>query len=354
MTAALVRTRVDLFGIYKGSATLQDYKLGLRMLLKYPGLTIAGGLAIAIAIGIGAAWYDLSGDLFRPRLSLPDSDRIVEVEMRDALSTDEERRLHDFSIWRRDARSVEQLGAYRTLPLNLVLGSSLPEPVTVAETSASMFRVASVPPLHGRPLLDADERAGAPPVVVLGYDLWRRRFGAGPEVIGRTVRIGRTPMTVVGVMPKGFAFPINHEAWVPLALKPAGYGPLEGAEIRVFALVARGSTQAQANVELAALTDRVRAASPKTHEHLRPRVLAHGGESPGDVSVLEFVIRHLPILLVLLIACTNVGTLLYARTATRSAEIAMRYALGATRRRIIGQLFVEALVLASVAAVVGL
>ena len=95
-------------------------------------------------------------------------------------------------------------------------------------------------------------------------------------------------------------------------------------------------------------------ASPRTHERLRPRVLAYGGESPGDQTWLEFAIQHLPALLVLAVACMNVGTLIYARTATREAEIAMRYALGAGRARIVAQLFVEALVLASIAAAVGL
>src|SRR5207253_328676 len=106
-----------------------------------------------------------------------------------------------------------------------------------------------------------------------------------------------------------------------------------------------GYSQAQANSELVALGERTAVASPRTHEHLRPRVLAYGGESPGDKGWLEFALTHLPILLVLIVACANVGTLVYARTATRDAEIAMRSALGAGRGRIVSQLFAEALVL---------
>ena len=103
---------------------MQDYKLGLRMLLKYPGLTIAGGLALAIAIGIGAGWYDVSRDFLRPTIPLPEGDRIVEIEMRNLTGGDERRLLHDFSAWQRDARSVVSLGAYRTVERNLVLGDS--------------------------------------------------------------------------------------------------------------------------------------------------------------------------------------------------------------------------------------
>ena len=332
-----------------------DVKLGLRMLARFPGLAIAGGLALAIAIGVGAAWFDLAADFWRPSLPFPGGDRIVEIEMRDAAAGQDERRiLHDFLGWRRDARTVEELGAFRTLQRNLVLGDARPEPVTVAEISAAAFRLTQVPPLTGRPLLEADEQPGAPAVVVLGYSVWQGRFGGRTDIIGRTVQLGTTKAVVVGVMPEGYAFPINHRIWIPLQLRPSGYAPLEGSGIRVFARIAKGATQAQANAEMAALNDRLAAASPATHAHLRPRVLAWGGESPGDRSLLEVALTHLPILFVLLVACANVGTLIYARTSTRDAEIVMRTALGASRGRIVGQLFVEALVLAAIAAVAGL
>jgi putative ABC transport system permease protein len=350
------KTRITAGGrqTYMGMSWL-DVKLGFRMLRRYPGLTVAAGLALAIAIGIGAGWYDLTSDFFRPRLPLPGGDRIVEVEMRNAVAVDEERRLmHDFVTWRRDLRSVEDLSAYRTVDRNLVLGEARPEPVTVAEITASAFALTRVAPLLGRTLHESDEHPTAPPVLVLGHALWRQRFASRADVVGQVVELGRTKATIVGVMPDGYTFPVNHQLWVPLRIQPSGYSPLEGVPVRVFGRVAAGATQAQVNVEVATLVDRAREASPRTHEHLRPRVLAYGGESPGDRDTIEFVTRHLPILLVLLVACANVGTLIYARTATREGEIATRYALGASRGRIVGQLFVEALVLASIAAVVGL
>ena len=355
MVAAIGKVRFAGVWTNRGSSVLQDYKLGVRMLLKYPGLTVAGGLALAIAIGIGAGWYDLSGDLFRPKLPLPGGDRIVEVEMRNSVASEDERRLlHDFLNWRQNARSIEDLGAYRTLERNLVLGDARPEPVTVAETTSAAFRIARVQPLAGRTLLEADEHAGAPAVLVLGYSVWQRRFGGRMDAVGQSVQLGKTRTTIVGIMPEGFAFPVNHRLWIPLQLRPSGYGALEGPGIRIFGRLAPGATQAQANTEFTSLTETVAAASPRTHEHLRPRVLAYGGESPGDRTWLEFAITHLPVLLVMIIACVNVGTLLYARTATREAEIAMRYALGASRGRIVTQLFVEALVLSSLAALLGL
>jgi putative ABC transport system permease protein len=334
--------------------SMQDYKLGIRMLAKYPGLTIVGGVALAIAIGIGAGWYDISRDLIRPTLPLPEGERIVEIRMHDSRANERERRvLHDFVNWRRDVRSIEDFGAYRTLERNLIIDKAASEPVIVAEITASAFRVARVPPVLGRPLLDADEQPGAPDVVVLGHGVWQRWFDGRTDVIGRTLQLGRTTMTVVGVMPEGFAFPVNHRLWVPLQLRPSGYAPLEGAAIRVFGRLMPRVTHRHANAELDAFAERAAADFPQTHLHLRPEVLAYGGE-PQGASHYEIAITHLPILLVLIVACTNVGTLFYARTATREAEIAMRYALGASRGRILAQLFVEALVLASLAAVVGL
>jgi predicted permease len=154
-------------------------------------------------------------------------------------------------------------------------------------------------------------------------------------------------------MPEGFAFPVNHELWMPLQLRPAGYAPLEGVGIGVFGLLGRGTTREHANAEFEALVKRSAATSPQTHQHLRPWVLAYGGRSAGSVA-LELGLTHVPILLVLIVASVTVAVLVYARTATRDAEIAMRYAIGASRGRIVSQLFVEALVLACVAAVVGL
>jgi predicted permease len=357
MIVALVRTRVRELR-HTGGTFVHDYKLGFRMLLKYPGLTLAGGLALAIAIGIGAGWYDLSRDILRPAIPLAGADRIVEVEMRDSASAQDERRLlHDFVAWRRQAHFIEDLGAYRTLDTNIVFqdpGGVRAEPIRVAEISASAFRVARVAPLLGRPLLEADEAPGAPPVVVLGYAAWQRQFGGRADIVGHMLRFGSVAATVVGVMPEGFAFPVNHRMWVPLQLRTSGYAPLDGPPVRVFGRLAAGATQAQAYAEVTALTEREAAASPGTHQYLRPRVLAYGGESPGDRFGFEMLLTHVPILLVLIVACVNVGTLIYARTATRDREIATRYALGASRSRIVMQLFVEALVLAGCAAAAGL
>ena len=333
---------------------LQDYKLGVRMLLKYPGLTIAGGLALAIAIGIGAGWYDLTGKLLWPRIPLPDGDRIVTIETHNALTNEPELRItRDFLEWRSNVRSIEGLGAYRTELRNLIVGSTSPVLIRTAALTATAFRTARVTPLMGRGLLDADEKPGAPGVVVLGYDVWQRWFEGRGDVVGATVKLGSTPVTVVGVMPERFRYPVSYDAWTPLQLR-AQYGALEGDPITVIGRLKPGITLEQANAELRVLGERAAAALPATHGHLRSLVTRLGRESDDPPEIAGLAMRYLPSLLVLFLACTTVGTLFYARTAIREGEMAMRSALGASRARIIGQLFVEALVLASVAAAAGL
>jgi predicted permease len=329
-----------------------DYKLGLRMLRKYPGLTLAGGLALAIAIGIGVAWYDISGKLLAPTIPLPGGDRLVLIETQNTLTNHPEPRVaRDFMEWRRELRAIEELGAYRTDPRNLIVGNRAPEPVQMAEITAAAFGAARVPPMLGRALLESDETPAAPGVVVIGYDVWQRSLGGRSDVIGSVVKLGNTPATVIGVMPKGFGYPVNHDAWMPLWLR-GSYDALDGGAISVIGRLAPGASLERANAELRVFGERTAASLPAESLHLR-RTVRRIGEAQGGLDLAQLAQRNLPVLLVLMIACMSVGTLVYARTATREGEIAVRSALGASRGRIIGQLFVEALVLASLAAAAG-
>jgi putative ABC transport system permease protein len=330
----------------------QDFKLGLRMLLKYPGLTLAGGLALTIAIGVGAGWYQAWGNILSPTIPLPEGDRLVLVRTQNTLTSQPESRLaHDFLEWRRDLRTIAELGAYRTGISTLIVGSAAPRAVQSAEMTADAFRTARVAPVLGRGLQDADAMPGAPAVVVLGYDLWQRSLGGRPDVVGSIATLGGTPATVVGVMPEGFGYPYNQQAWAPLQLR-ASYGPLEGEPLSVVGRLAPGVTREQADAELRVLSERAAAALPDTHANLRSRVSPLGGDDVNGPALLAT--RNLPVLILLFVMCMNVGTLIYARTAMREGEIAIRSALGASRARIVGQLFVEALLLALVSAAIGL
>lgn len=228
------------------------------------------------------------------------------------------------------------------------------EPVFVAEITGAGFSVARVPPLLGRPVVDEDERKGAPPVIVIGYDVWRSRFASDPSTVGRTIRLGNTVHTVVGVMPEGFGFPVNHRVWVPLQANPSDYERREGPAIEVFGRLGPGATLESAQAELTTIGLRVAAAFPKTNEQLRPRIVPYASLWFNELEIWMVHIMQFLVTMLLVAVCVNVAILVYARTATRQGEIAVRTALGASRRRIVGQLFVEALVLSVVAATVGL
>ena len=335
-----------------------DLKLGARMLVKYPGLTLVGGLAIAFAIAVGAATFEYVGQLVAPTIPLPEGSRIVGVRLWDAAaSTVEPRLLHDLSIWREESRTLVDLGVYRSTPRNLIVDRAVGAPIDVAEISASAFRLTRVAPELGRTLVAADEAPGAPAVVVIGHDVWRVRFASDPAVIGRTVRVGNVPATVVGVMPAGYAFPEKHAAWVPLHASavdyPVGRGP---ALARAFARLAPGASLGEAQRELAALGARHVREFPPSWAQTRPQVQPWGLSVLGisGLQQLTLMSSDLFLGLLLVLVCGNVAMLMFARAATRDGEIVVRTALGASRGRIVTQLFAEALVLGTLASALGL
>ncbi|CAN5855068.1 ABC transporter permease [soil metagenome] len=330
-----------------------DWKLGARMLLKHPALTIIGGFSLAVAIAIGAVGIEVAGELLYRRLPFDEGDRVVRLETQDvAAARVEPRVLHDFAIWRGSLETVAELGAARVSERNVLTGEGRVEVLRVAEITASAFPLTRVPPLLGRPLQPSDEMPGAEPVVVLGYDVWQRQFLGDPAILNRVVTVGRTARTVVGVMPRRFGFPRNQQLWMPLAVQDAP--PREGPPVQVFGRLADGVSWEAAAAELDVVSARTAADRPATHAQLRTRVRAFAGRTPGDPLQVEDLLVHGIVLLVLGGVCANVATLIFARTATRESEIVVRHALGASRARVVTQIVTESLVLALAAAALGL
>jgi predicted permease len=331
-----------------------DLKLGLRNLVRYQGLTLVGGLAIAVAIGIGTAYFEFAHDFLDSPLPLAEGERVVGIQNWDrASAAPQGRTLHDFVMWREQLTTVRDLGAYTTGRRNLITDDGRSEAISVTEITASGFHVARVPALLGRQLFESDQQAGAPPVVVIGYELWQTRFAGDRSVVGRTVRLGAARATVVGVMPDGFAFPVRSRLWTPLQVNVIGVPRLEGPSIVVFGRLAPGVDIEQAQAELTTLGLRAAADFPATNERLRPRIVQYTQLFVPSAARWQLRLIGLGIVMLLVVACANVATLIYARTATREGEIAVRYVLGATAGRIVTQLFAEALVLSLVAALVG-
>jgi putative ABC transport system permease protein len=338
-----------------------DVKLGIRMARRYPGLSIIAVFALTVAIGAGAAYHEFANDLLPPTLPGVERGHVVGIQIWDLSTSEREpRALSDFQRWRGQLHSIEHLGAGRPLTRNLITDDGRVEPVRGAEVSASAFALFPTQPLLGRPLVTDDERPNAAAVAVIGERLWRSRFGGDPAIVGRTIRLGSATHVVVGVMPGSFGFPVNHVLWVPFRNADAerlarGQGP----SISLFGRLAPGVRLEQAQAELEALdvTERVDPSSPRK---LRPEVrfyvdaLWAGDGAEGRIQ--QFVLNAANLLFIgLLCVCSaNVATLVFGRTVTRESEITVRTALGAGRLRIVGQLFAEALVLSTIAAVVGL
>jgi predicted permease len=332
-----------------------DITLAVRMLARHPGLTLVAGLALAIGIPVALAPMQMANAI-SARLPYPDRDRIVGLEhLVTPAMFDRQPTLHDFERWRDQPRSFAFVAAAR--PIRETVGSDTGplEVRTGTEMTASAFDVPRVSPLRGRVLRASDEAPGAAPVVVIGYALWQSQFGGAADVLSRSLRIGRTDRAVVGVMPAEFHFPYRDDFWIPLQQRARDFAVGRGPQVAVFGRLRDGVSPRQAQAELERIDRAFGADHYEIYARLTPRVtelnyVVTGLEPAFDRLYPAYIIS----VLLLGVACANVGTLMLARTAGRSREIAVRAALGAGRGRIVMQLFTESLVLSTLAAAVGL
>ena len=333
-----------------------DGRLALRMMAKTPGLTLVAVVGMAVAVAIGAVSFSAIYTIIDGRLPISGGDRVVGIRNIDGRRGDARAtHLHDLTIWREALTTVPEIGAYRIVARNAITPDGRAESARIAEMTASGFRLARVAPLVGRYFHDDDERTGAPPVAVIGFDVWQERFGARADIVGSTIQLGDERHTVIGVMPKGFAFPVNNHLWTPLRLNAADYERGSAPEIDVFGRLASGKNLADAQRQAATIGQRLAAAYPETHSHIRPRIVSYTKSFLDDPALAwAFHLAQLLVSMLLVVIGTNVAILVYARTAGRMGEIAIRTALGATRARVVAQLFAEALALSMLAGGVGI
>lgn len=359
MKRIVARVRSLLRGAGERRFSHLDFKVGVRMLARYPGLTLVGTAAIAVAIALGTIYFEAVNKWQNPRLPTRDADRVVSIRSWDVnTSRPEGRALYEFAIWREQVETVDNLGAAIPFVRNLATEDGRVEPVRGAEVTANAFTLMGTAPLLGRTLREEDEQPAEAPVAVISHTLWKTRFASDPGVLGRIVKLGTAPATIVGVMPEGFGFPVSHRIWIPLRVDGSALAPRTGPSVSIFGRLAPGASIDDAQAELNVLGARLAASHPETHENLRPTVTRYaepllGGGPAVMIRNMLYVVNGI-FLLLLAVICANVATLVFARTATRGWEITVRNALGASRGRIITQLFIEALVLAGVAAMIGL
>ena len=337
--------------------SLVDVRLGLRTIVRTPGLSLVAVCALAIGIPVGLAPMHAVDVLERPLPGDPDGRIRTLCYWRDTVH--EHATAGDYSLWRTSLRSFGALAAYRPTTVNLDMGGAGLS-VPGIEATASTFEILRTPAMLGRVLGADDERPGAPGVVVIGHDVWRAQFGGDPNIVGRPLLIGGAPFSIVGVMPQAFRFPTSHQLWMPLRMTDDGGGPRSGTSLVVFGRLSDGVTPDSAQAELQALTSSLAAGDHDSFDRLRATVLpawhlTFGFPSPGGLRALpEFSLVQVLMLAPLFVACVNVGLLILAQTSTRASEFAVRTALGASRGRILTQVFVEFMVLAVMAAGAGL
>ena len=325
----------------------------IGVLRRQSTLLLAVTGTLAIAIGANTTIFSLVNTVILRPLPYPDSNRIYWVSEHWGNLPAGVTVGADYYSIRDENRVFEAVAAYTTFTLNRT-GVEHPEQLDAAGVSPSFFRVMASQPALGRYLAEGEEGPKAPPVVVLSYSLWRGRFGADPQIIGKSIQLDRRSYTIVGVMPQGFDFPHGTQIWRPMTMDESSQRPrMASRPMFLVNLIARtrpGVTETALDTDLSRLGHDIRAEyPPELSSHFLHGFVIQAGSLQrriaGDLRPALLVLTG-AVLLVLLIACVNLANLLLARAEGRRRELAIRMALGAGRRRIIGQTLFESVILA--------
>jgi len=333
----------------------QDVRYALRAVRKEPGFAVTIVLTLALGIAVNTTVFTIvNAAVLRP-LPFDDAEQIVRLGMTNvgnAQNPNSDLSYLDLQDWQTARRTFEHIAAVAQRDVN-VSGDDRPAArVAGAYVSWNMFSLLGQQPALGRDFRDTDDQVGASPVVILGGNLWRVRYGADPTILGKTIRVAGVPSTVVGVMPREFGFPDRQELWLPLVALPQVQEMSRSARLLdTLGRLRPGATIEQAMAELSGITASLAERYPDTNRNSVPRVWS-AGIAPQFVAVMIALLGAVGF--VLLIACANVANLLLARAADRARDVTLRLALGASRWRIVRQLLVESLLLSAAGGLCGL
>ncbi|HET6890577.1 MAG TPA: ABC transporter permease, partial [Pyrinomonadaceae bacterium] len=338
-------------------ALIRDVRFAIKNLLKRPGFSAVVVLTLALGIGANAAIFSVVNHLlFRP-LPYTEPDRILtlwENNTKEGIARDDVSPAN-FLDWRDRQQSLSDLAFANPSSLDYLSGEE-PEVLRAASVSKGFFEVLGTGPLYGRTFLPEEYEQGKNQVVVLSYGSWQRRFGGDPKVVGRVLSLENQPMTVVGVMPRGFRlhlFDLEEELWYPQVPNEAMKQQRKATYLKVIGKLKSGVTVDQAQAEFNGIANQLAQEYPNTNQGIGVTALTLPEHLKGQWR-RPLLILFGAVGLVLLIACANVGNLLLARASEREREFAIRSAIGGARWRLIRQLLIESLVFAFLGSVAGL
>jgi predicted permease len=334
--------------------SLAPLRQAIRSLRRRPAFALAAILTIALGMGANTAVYQvIYAVLLRP-LPFRDPQRLVQLWESTPILPQLQATVPDFEDWRNQAHSFSQMAAYTFQEMNRVtlVGQGEPEIVQATNATADLFPAMGIQPLLGRGFSAADDRAKRP-VALISEKLWRRKFGADPAIVGRTLRLETESFTVIGVVPTRQAFPEWADVWLPFSwIEPELFNTRKYHPLEAIARLKPGATEEQAQTEMHALAARLAAEHRETNGTVGAYIVPLARQITGDVRPALLLV-WVAVGLVLLMACANLAHMLLARMLDRRQEMAVRVALGAGRGSVMRMVFTESLLLALVGGVAG-
>ncbi len=338
------------------SMVLRDFRYGLRQLRRAPAFAFGAILTLALGVGASTAIFSVVYALLLDSLPFRDSGRIVTIlETHPQIQGGAEVTFPDYQEWRAEQKSFEQIAAYSTLnPSTVSLTSNgRSEQMRRVLASGSFFSLLGVSPSLGREFGEGDDKPGANHVAVISAEAWQRYFGRDPGVVGRSIGLNGESYTVIGVLPLGTAYPGDGEVWLPLSLlDQATQASRVWHSVRIVGRFRHGVDIGAARADMETVAARIGQVYPATNRNVGVRITPLREDLVGAVRPAVLAAAG-SVSLLLLIACTNVASLLRVRAIASRKEIGIRQALGASRARLISQSLAHAMILCLLGGVSG-